>query len=393
MAGVLTLETFEALLSPRGQEALGLAVARRPSPATLLADLESLRGPYGPTLAAAAVEMAVLRARAVGKFSRASEMYFTREALEQATPEPVAQHRASRYQHGATTWDLCCSIGGDLIHLARTVGAAAGVDLDPLRLRMAGCNAEVYGVGDRVRLEQTDAAAWEAPPGASIFFDPARRQDGRRVFDPEHYHPPLTLIDRWLPRADGIGVKVAPGIDYDALPWQEREVEVVSLGGEVKEAVLWFGRFARTERSATVLPAGATLCATAVERIPSTHPRRYLYEPDGAVIRAHLVEQLAAELGATKIDDEIAFLSSDEERATPFARSFRVDEVLPFNLKHLRRRLRERGIGRIVVKKRGSPIDPQVFERQLRPQGDRSAVIVLTRVLGKPAALVCDEHD
>ncbi|CAA9211594.1 MAG: FIG00945369: hypothetical protein [uncultured Chloroflexia bacterium] len=389
---MLTLDSLEELLGPKGQEALSLAIERRPSPATLLADLEALRGPYGPVLASAAVEIAMLRARAEAKFSRAPEMYFTREALEQATTEAVARHRATRYQDCAAIVDLCCGIGGDLVQLAG-LGSVAGVDLDPLRLRMARLNAAAYGVADRVTLHQADVGTWEPPAGAALFFDPARRLEGRRVFEPERYQPSLGLIDRWLGRSDGIGVKVAPGIDYDALPWEHREVEVVSLGGEVKEAVLWFGRFVRAERSATVLPAGATLSASAVEPIPSTAPRRYLYEPDGAVIRAHLVEHLAAELGATKIDDKIAFLSGDEQRVTPFARSFRVDDVLPFNLKRLRQYLRERSIGRVVVKKRGSPIDPQVFEQQLRARGDRSAVIVLTRVLGKPATLICDERD
>ena len=146
----------------------------------------------------------------------------------------------------------------------------------------------------------------------------------------------------------------------------------------------------RGERTATLLPRGATLTATAVSRIAVEPPGAYLYEPDGAVIRAHLVEQLAAELGATKIDEDIAFLSTGTLVATPFARAFRVDAVLPFNLKRLRGRLRELGVGQVVIKKRGSPIDPQMLERQLRLQGDRSAVIVLTHVMGKPSAMICD---
>ena len=63
---------------------------------------------------------------------------------------------------------------------------------------------------------------------------------------------------------------------------------------------------------------------------------------------------------------------------------------MPFNLKRLRHWLREHDIGQVVVKKRGSPIDPQVLEHQLRPQGDLSAVIVLTHILGKPSVIICD---
>ncbi len=387
---MLTLEAFEALLEPRGQEALAAAEARQPAPATLLADLEALRSRFGADLAAVAIEMAMLRARAAAKFSRASQMYFTRDGLEQATSEIVARHRATRYHDCDHVWDLCCGIGGDLLQVAAGGTQVTGVDLDPLRLRIAECNTAVYGVRDSVRFEQLDVAAWEAPEHAYIFFDPGRRREGRRIFDPGHYQPPLGTIERWLSRADGIGVKVAPGIDYDALPWRPGEVEVISVDGDVKEAVLWFGRLMRGERTATLLPSGATLTAMVVPRIAVEPPSAYLYEPDGAVIRAHLVEQLAAELGATKIDEDIAFLSTGTPVATPFARAFRIDEVLPFNLKRLRGRLRELGVGRVVIKKRGSPIDPQMLERQLRLQGDRSAVIVLTHVMGKPSAIICD---
>lgn len=387
---MLTLETFEALLEPRGQAALVAAMERGSTQATLLADVEALRREYGAELAAAATEMALLRARASAKFSRAAEMYFTRDALEQATAEEVARHRAGRYADAKQVWDLGCSIGGDALQFALAGPQVIGLDVDALRLRMAACNADAYGVDGQVRLRQADVLAWDMPAGATIFCDPARRRGGRRVFDPEMYQPPLSIVERWMGTAAGIGVKVAPGIDYDALPWQDCEVEVISLDGEVKETVLWFGALARGTRTATLLPSGVTLTAGEVGLIAAAAPQAYLYEPDGAVIRAHLVEHLAMELGATKIDEDIAFLTTAERVTTPFARAWRIDEVMPFNLKRLRHWLRERNIGRVVVKKRGSPIDPQALERQLRLTGTGTAVVVLTHVLGKPSVLICD---
>ena len=390
---MLTVERLEALLQPRGQQALAEAEARRPTPETLLSDLQALRMTYGREVATAAVETAMLRARAAAKFSRAGAMYFTRDGLEQATAEPVARHRASRYAAADTVWDLCCGIGGDLLQFAAAGLQVVGIDLDPLRLRIAEHNAEVYAVGKEVQFQQTDVAAWDAPAHSLLFFDPGRRQGSRRIFNPGDYQPPLSTIARWLPQADGIGVKVAPGINYEGLPWQPYEVEIVSLGGEVKEAVLWFGSLARGERTATVLPAGVSLTAYPVAGVAVEPPRAYLYEPDGAVIRAHLVEHLAHKLGATKIDPEIAFLSGDHLVSTPFARAFKVDTVMPFNLKRLRQLLRGRGIGHVVVKKRGSPIDPQELERDLRLEGPRAAVVVLTHVQGKPSVIICDVTD
>jgi hypothetical protein len=118
--------------------------------------------------------------------------------------------------------------------------------------------------------------------------------------------------------------------------------------------------------------------------------RGWLHEPDPAVIRSGLVSLVAADLGATLIDPTIAYLSSDAAAGSPWVSSYRVDEVLPFNLKKLKALLRARGVGRVVVKKRGSPIEPETLARQLRGPGSASAVVVVTRVAGAPTVLVCD---
>ncbi len=396
---MLSLETFHQLQSAEGMAALSAAQALAPAEATLLPSLAQLRKTFAPELAAAALETVMLRQRARSKFSRADAMFFTREALEQASGELVARHRAARY-HGMAqpVYDVCCSIGGDALGLALAGLAVAGSDLDPLRVAMAEANAAAYGVEANVTFRLADARTFQAPAGAVLFFDPARRRTSRtdtrrRVFHPDDYEPPLSLVERWLGHTAGFGVKVAPGIDYDALPY-DCEVEIVSVAGEVKEACLWFDSLRRHVRTATVIDAQGhahALHSVDVSPVAAMPPRRYLYEPDGAVIRAHLVEQLAQLLGAVKIDDTIAFLSSDIHLPTPFARAFEVHEVLPFNLKRLRSRLRELDIGRVVIKKRGSPIDPQVLERQLKlsPALPHAMTLVLTHVLENPSVILC----
>jgi hypothetical protein len=385
---MLTLPTFEQLLTPAGQQALAAAQELHLAPNTLLHDLAALRKRFAPDLAAAAVETVQLRRRARAKWSRADEMYWEREALEQATGEIVARHRAQRFvEHTGPTFDLCCSIGGDLLALAAVRGVV-GIDHDPLRLAIARANVAVYGVTEHVTLLQGDVTEWEPAHGALVFLDPSRRSGGRRRWSPDDYAPPLRTIDRWLPHIAGLGVKVAPGIDYDTLPYP-CEVEIVSVAGEVKEACFWFGVLRQGVRRATILPAGVSLHDAPVPPVPAVPPLRYLYEPDGAVIRAHLVEQLAHQIDAAKIDDTIAFLTSNTLAHTPFARAFAVWETVPFNLKRLRARLRELDIGHVVVKKRGSPLDPQQFAKQLRLEGKETITVVLTRVLGQPSVILC----
>lgn len=382
--------TFRFLLSPAGQTLLAEAAALRSTETTLLADLTFLRKRYPAEQAAAALEMVRLRGRAAAKFSRAEHMYFTSPALEQASGERIAAYRAGRYHAlgEERVADLGCGIGGDSLALAAGV-QVLGIDLDGLRLAMARANCEAYGRGERFQLLLADLREWLPVGVGALFFDPGRRRDdGRRIHSVAHYRPPLGTIKRWLPRVPHVGVKVSPGVAYDELP-PGAEIEFISEKGTVKEAVLWFGELRTSAgRRATLLPGGETLTDEPAPEIPIGPPAAFLYEPDGAVIRAHLVEQLAARLGAAKVDREIAYLTADSPVTTPLARVYALEDHVPFNLKKLRAHLRARNVGRVVVKKRGSPLDPEELIRRLRLRGDEERVLFLTRLDGRPSVLI-----
>ncbi len=186
-------------------------------------------------------------------------------------------------------------------------------------------------------------------------------------------------------------MKVAPGLDHDRVP-DGIEAEWVSVGGSIVEALLWGRGLSTTWRRATVVRDGVLteLTADADPGPADVAPvRAWLHEPDPAVIRSGLVSLAAAELGGTLVDPTIAYLTSDAAADSPWVSSYRIDDVLPFNLKKLKALLRARGVGRVVVKKRGSPIEPETLARQLRGPGSGSAVVVVTRVAGAPTVLVC----
>lgn len=390
----MRLSTFRDLLAPGGQALLQEAAALAPTEATLLACLDRLRRGAPPELAAAAVEQVLLRARAAasGKFSRAAAMYFTRDGLEQATGEPLAQYRAERYAPYGDLADLGAGIGGDALALAGSHRVLA-FDRDLLRLAMARENAKAYGVDARLLPVLADLNEVAPPRVGALFCDPGRRTAaGRRVRTTRDYEPPLATLDAWRARVPALGVKVSPGIDYAELPPPDRaEVEFVSERGALKETVLWYGPLRTAARRATLLPSRATLMTAGepLPAVPISPPGKFLYEPDRAVIRAHLVELLAPHLKAWKLDRDIAYLTSDALVATPFARAYPVLESLPFSLKALVKKVREYDAGVVTVKKRGSPLDTEALARTLRGTGTRPLTVVLTHLLGRPYALIC----
>jgi len=159
----------------------------------------------------------------------------------------------------------------------------------------------------------------------------------------------------------------------------------------VKEAAIWIGTGARGRR-ATLLPSGATLTATGA-RADVGPVGRYLYEPDGAAIRAHLIGEVAELVDGHLIDPRIAYLTGDRAVRTEWAAGYEVTDVLPFSVKRLRAVLRERGIGTVTMKKRGSAVDVERLRKELRLSGDGSAVVVLTRIGDRPYVLLCRPFD
>ena len=151
-----------------------------------------------------------------------------------------------------------------------------------------------------VDVESVDLRAYDA-----AFIDPARRGGGRRTFDVNAYSPPWSFVTAVLAQMPAAAAKVAPGIPHELIP-AGIETEWVSVGGGLKEAVLWAGLLTdgSTRRRATLLPSGATMQATADadEPAPTGAMRRYLYEPDNAVVRAHLIGDLARSIDGVLLD-------------------------------------------------------------------------------------------
>jgi hypothetical protein len=186
-------------------------------------------------------------------------------------------------------------------------------------------------------------------------------------------------------------------------------VEFVSLAGDLVEAVLWLGRFASVPRRATVIAEDGTPSVLSgdpatVAPAPFGEPAAYLFDPDPSVGRAGLIASLAADLDLRQLDPSIAYLTGDRPERSPFTRRFRVDAWLPFAERALLARLRELGVARVEVMRRGSPVDTNALERRLNRALARDAgaaplpsargvrTVALSRVRGEHVAIVCERE-
>jgi hypothetical protein len=363
---------------------------------TTLALAEQLhRAGHPPELVSAALTQSRLRAAARSKFGPfADGMLFTPAGLEQATRLPVAARHAQRYAQAGITRvaDLGCGIGADSMALAGLDREVTAVEQDEVTAAIATVNLRHW---PEATVRHADAMQVRLDDLQGAFLDPSRRAaSGKRLLDPRAGSPPLSFVTELVGRMGAVGMKTAPGIPHHLVP-AGAEAQWVSVDGSVVEAGLWFGPLGRPgiRRSALVIDGSGAAEVSDGQmtdgEVPPTGPvGAFLYEPDGAVIRAGLVGAVAALVQGRLVDRSIAYVTADHLTTTRLATAYAVDEVFGFQLKSLRTWLRDHKVGRLTIKKRGTAVEPEQLRKQLRLSGDNEATIVLTRVDGRQSVLV-----
>lgn len=392
---------------------------------------------FTPDETANILSLVKARTRALSKFGdRARTMFLTEHGAQQATrPVVAAEHAAVFARAGIrSVADLGCGIGADSLEFGRASLATVSVELDPLTASFAAANlADFSGsrvvVGDVTNFDPESFRDNNGKVVQGIWLDPARRDltgvvksRTERIFDPEAYSPPLSFVVDLARTGIPMGVKLGPGMPHEAIahpedilseanPHPRVTAQWVEHEGSLVELVLWFNALAQegVARTVTVLRQGAedeglhihktTLSSpysaeqvTPVDekqtRLPS--PGEYLYEPSGAVVRAHLVQELAQELGANLIDPHLAYLTAAEAAQSPLAQCYEVLEEIPVQEKQLKKWVRERGFTALTIKKRGVDLVPEKLRASLlaggaskkaaKNQGYNPATLVFTRV-------------
>ncbi len=364
----------------------------------MVSDLRS--SGHSPELVAAVLTQARLRRRGAAKFGEFAErMLFTEAGLEQATRLSVAALHAQRFRSAGIrrVADLGCGIGGDALAMAALEIDVVAVERDEVTAAIAAYNLAPWSNAHVVNAAAED---FDLDSVDGVWLDPARRTtaDGKtlhRSRNPDDWSPSLDVAFD-IAQATPTGIKLGPGVDRDIVP-EDAEAQWVSVGGDVVELALWFGALARDgiRRAATVIgPHGsAELVANADSADVGVRTLgEFMYEPDGAVIRARLIGDLGRQIGAGMASDGIAWLTSDVAIDTPFASRFRVKECIPYDVKALKRLVKAHGIGTLEIKKRGIDVDPAVLRKTLAPKGKNAATIILTRVDGRRSALLAERE-
>ena len=391
------MSELSALLTPEGLRLLD-EVGTIQTSSDVAQIVSRLRGAgHSPDLVSAVVGQARLRSKADSKFGGfAEQMLFTRAGLEQATRLGVAARHAGRMRRAeiSRVADLGCGIGGDALAFAGAGLKVMAVDADEVTAAIAAYNLAPFG--DDATVQHGTAESADLSGVDAVWLDPARRTSGhsetQRVAASD-YSPSLDWAFALASRMPA-GIKLGPGHDRESLP-ADVEAQWVSADGSVVELVLWSGALARegVRRAALVIRGDESHELTSGADAEDAELRElgaFVHEPDGAVIRARLIGDVARSLSAGMLDEKIAYLTGDAAVTSPFVQSFRVREVMAAKPKAINTALRANDIGTIEIKKRGMDIDPAAFRKKLSLHGSQTATLILTRAGDRRMAILAD---
>lgn len=402
-------EQFAALLSAVGWKLLSSIdpsmVASKDAAWTLNEKLR--KEGHDPQVVRAVIAQTELRHRARVKFGPfADSLIFTPAGLEQATRLTIAGLHARRYTQAGSTHvaDLGCGIGTDSIALASAGLEVTAVEMDETTAAATTLNLMPF---DNAKVLHGSAETADLSGIDGVWLDPARRTDvkgsTRRLFDPEAFSPPLSFVEKLVDDGLDVGVKLGPGLPHEAIP-ETAEAVWISDHGSVVEACLWFGKLKRPEisRAALVIDKdgahelSSPASAKDEQPAPVGELEAHLYEPDGAVIRSHLISTLLAQIGGHLLDEHIAYFTHPDQITTPFARGFKVLAVHDYNVKKLRSWVKSNGIGTLDIKKRGVDATPEELRRILLAGSAKSAknkaTLILARLGDKRVAFEVEPH-
>ena len=293
------------------------------------------------------------------KFSK--PIFTCGDGVRFATPEVVAHYRAGRLKCSVLA-DISCGIGGQAVCFAKECGMVYGVDIDSERLECARHNAGVYGV-DNITFIKGDALSphvvKQVADADIVFSDPARpaEEDVRQT---DSLRPGIPMVlEAYRDVTDNFAFEAPPQMPPERIDF-DCEREYMSMDGQLNRLTLYFGPLKRCERSAVVLKRDMYYILKSGVYIPPGIPEAdeiidYAFEPDPAVVKAGLLEELAAELNINmclvNIDARRSLLVYSSNIDSPFFKNrYRVLDKVTSDCNKINRSLKKHSIGKALIR-------------------------------------------
>jgi hypothetical protein len=267
-------------------------------------------------------------------------------AFEQSSSEECAAHK--RFG-GDVALDLTCGLGVDSLYLSRRFRRVVAAEQNPELATITRHNLSLLGA-DNVELFCGKAEELLEQFGSVdlIYADPDRRSaEGKKMVCLEDCSPNIAaLLPTLKAKARNLAIKLSPMFDTtEALVrfGEGSDVEVISLGGEVKEVmVYWSQGKAGGTITATALGIGSFECAATrateatLRKEFAAAEYHYLVVPDAAIRKAGLVAEWCRSEG---LDHYGPYGFATTKPTTPMGHIYNIEVALPYQPKQIKRLL------------------------------------------------------
>jgi len=307
-------------------------------------------------------------------------------SIEQCSSEITAKYKASLLE-GNTLIDLTGGTGIDTYYLSKNFKQTIYVEQNPLLCELALYNFHklkndnILVISDK---SENYINTYDKNVSA-IFIDPARRNEQKgKVFIWSDCEPDITTLQNsLLDKAEEVLIKASPMLDITASLAtlnQVKQVHVVAVKNECKEVLYKLSRkfthgpieiktinftnankfqtfdFTREEEHETTADFG--------------EPRKFLFEPNAAIMKAGAFNMIAKRFNLTKLHPHTQLYSSNDLVNSFPGRVFKIENVVPYNKKTLLKYVTQKKANIAV---RNFPDDVNAIRKKtgIKPGGDQ----------------------
>ena len=267
--------------------------------------------------------------------------------IEQTSSEITAQYKANLVA-GKTMVDLTGGFGVDSFFLSHKVDQLTHCEIDTELSEIAAHNFDVFGLA-HINCLPVDGIAFLQSTSHKfdwLFIDPSRRTDIKgKVFLLDDCLPNVVVhLDLLLSKANHILIKLSPILDIHSVVNDlkyVKEIHVVSNLNEVKELLIVLEKdYGGPIKIKTVnfKKTGMDIFEAA---FPSSvvadysSPKTYLYEPNSAILKAGLFNEVSHELNVFKLHYNSHLYTSNKLIYFP-GRRFEIISCLKYNPKEMK---------------------------------------------------------
>lgn len=391
---------FSKLLSPKIQQYI------RENTGKSVTQLALLKNPFPDIEWAQLLNQIAAREKAKDKlptwYTTENILYPSRVSVEQTSSEMAAQYK-TRLISGESLIDLTGGFGIDDYFFSKKVSEVKHCELNPELSAIAAHNFKTL-----------EAANIECLPGDSLdilnqlnkkwnwlYIDPSRRSDAKgKVFMLQDCLPNVPhLLDTYFKYTDNILIKTAPLLDISAGLNELHSVSsihIVAINNEVKE-LLWL--LEKGFRGTPMLTAvnltkdkedTFTASYEPADEAPYSLPKKYLYEPNSAIMKSGAFDAVARHYKVTKLHKHTQLYTSDECIDFP-GRRFTINEILPYQKPEMKQYTEGKKMNITV---RNFPLSVEDIRKKWKiKDGGNTYTFFTTNAKNEKIVLICTKAD